>query len=180
MPPKILLNFKSVIPTGDLALFRRHTGTLVGKFARITDPKFRGIWSRQRQKLPTSPKIPSIFYSVGKHFGQNGCQGRALYGPIPVKTETFRELWAPLVHTFSWGNSYGPMVLEVLLKFPPTLVLVHGWLFPVCAYFSARRRTVCTNCSEIVCTNCVFIWAGGFVGGWVSPIMSTTEQKIIT
>ena len=28
------------------------------------------------------------------------------------------------------GNSYGPMVLKVLLKFPPTLVLVHGWLFP--------------------------------------------------
>ena len=22
------------------------------------------------------------------------------------------------VHTFSWGNSYGPMVLKVLLKFP--------------------------------------------------------------
>ena len=35
-----------------------------------------------------------------------------------------------LVHTFSWGNSYGPMVLRVLRKFPPTLVLVHGWLFP--------------------------------------------------
>ena len=35
-----------------------------------------------------------------------------------------------LVHTFSWGNSYGPMVLKVFLKFPPTLVLVHGWLFP--------------------------------------------------
>ena len=35
-----------------------------------------------------------------------------------------------MVHTFSWGNSYGPMVLKVLLKFPPTLVLVHGWLFP--------------------------------------------------
>ena len=35
-----------------------------------------------------------------------------------------------LVHTFSWGNSYGPMVLKVLPKFPPTLVLVHGWLFP--------------------------------------------------
>ena len=40
-----------------------------------------------------------------------------------------------LVHTFSWGNSYGPMVLKVLLKFPPTLVLVHGWLFPVLTYF---------------------------------------------
>ena len=51
-----------------------------------------------------------------------------------VKTETFRELWAPLVHTnfgreihmdqslvhtFTWGNSYGPMVLKLLLKFPP-------------------------------------------------------------
>ena len=36
-----------------------------------------------------------------------------------------------LVHTFSWGNSYGPMVLKVLLEFPPTLVLVRGWLFPV-------------------------------------------------
>ena len=35
-----------------------------------------------------------------------------------------------LVHTFSWGNSYGPMVLKVFLKFPPALVLVHGWLFP--------------------------------------------------
>ena len=35
-----------------------------------------------------------------------------------------------LVHTFSWGNSYGPMVLKGLLKFPPTLALVHGWLFP--------------------------------------------------
>ena len=35
-----------------------------------------------------------------------------------------------LVHTFFWGHSYGPMVLKVLLKFPPTLVLVHGWLFP--------------------------------------------------
>ena len=35
-----------------------------------------------------------------------------------------------LVHTFSWGNLYGPMVLKVLPKFPPTLVLVHGWLFP--------------------------------------------------
>ena len=32
-----------------------------------------------------------------------------------------------LVHTFSWGNSYGPMVLKAFLKFP-TLALVHGWL----------------------------------------------------
>ena len=35
-----------------------------------------------------------------------------------------------LVHTFSWGNSYGPMVLKVFLKFLPTLALVHGWLLP--------------------------------------------------
>ena len=35
----------------------------------------------------------------------------ALYGPMPVKTETFRELWAPLVHTFLgkfvWTNGPG-------------------------------------------------------------------------
>ena len=45
MPPKIVLIFKSVIPMGDLALFSRHAGTLVGvtKFARITDFKFRGL-----------------------------------------------------------------------------------------------------------------------------------------
>ena len=28
------------------------------------------------------------------------------------------------VHTFSWGNSYGPMVLKVLLKFPPSICTV--------------------------------------------------------
>ena len=56
----------------------------------------------------------------------------------------FQRTWAPLVHTnsgeihmdqslvhtFSWGNSYGPMVLKGFLKFPPALVLVNGWLFP--------------------------------------------------
>ena len=35
MPPKILLILKSVIPTGALALFSRHKGTLVGKFAKL-------------------------------------------------------------------------------------------------------------------------------------------------
>ena len=37
-------------------------------------------------------------------------QGRALYGPILVKTETFRELWAPLVHTNFGGGSYGLII----------------------------------------------------------------------
>ena len=54
-------------------------------------------------------------------------------------SENFEHHWSiqitknvdqSLVHTFSWGNSYGPMVLKVLLKFHPTLALVHGWLFP--------------------------------------------------
>ena len=35
-----------------------------------------------------------------------------------------------LVHTFSWGNSYGTMVLKLLLKFPLALVLVHRRHFP--------------------------------------------------
>ena len=44
-----------------------------------------------------------------------------------------------LVHTFSWGSSYGPMVLKVFLKFPPTLVLVHGWFFPDGRPFSRQK-----------------------------------------
>ena len=76
--------------------------------------------------------------------GPKNLQGRPLYGPILVKTETFRELWAPLVHTSFGENSYGPIIgpylflgnlvwtngPESCLKFPPTLALVHGWLFP--------------------------------------------------
>ena len=43
-----------------------------------------------------------------------------------------------LVHTFSWGNLYRAIVLRVFLKFPPTLVLVHGWLFPeMCSFAHA-------------------------------------------
>ena len=73
-----------------------------------------------------------------------GHQGIALYGPIRSRlklSENFERHWSipilgevhmdqSLVHTFSWGNSYGPMVLKVLQKFPLTLALVHGWLFP--------------------------------------------------
>ena len=63
------------------------------------------------------------------------------YRSRPKLSENFAGHWSipfsgeihmdqSLVHTFSWGNSYGPMVLKVFQKFPPTLVLVHGWLFP--------------------------------------------------
>ena len=47
---------------------------------------------------------------------------------IPISGEI--HMYQSLVHTFSWGNSYGPMILKVLQQFPPTLALVHGWLFP--------------------------------------------------
>ena len=43
-----------------------------------------------------------------------------------------------LVHTFSWENSYGPMVLKVFRKFPPTLVLVHGLVAHDCGYPLSR------------------------------------------
>ena len=36
---------------------------------------------------------------------------------IQISGETHMD--QSLVHAFSWGNSYGPMVLKVLLKFPP-------------------------------------------------------------
>ena len=66
-------------------------------------------------------------------------------------SENFERHWSIRIsgeihigHTFSWGNSYGSTVLNVLLKFPPTLVLVHGWLFPVKVLFV-----------------CVFFFGGG-------------------
>ena len=63
------------------------------------------------------------------------------YRSRPKVSENFERHWSipfpgeihmdqSLVHTFSWENSYGPMVLKVLQKLPPALVLVHGWLFP--------------------------------------------------
>ena len=77
------------------------------------------------------------------------------YRSRPKLSENFEDHWSipilgeihmdqSLVHTFSWGNSYGPMVLKVLQKFPPTLVLVHGWLFPV----SSRKKAQKTDLAD--------------------------------
>ena len=43
---------------------------------------------------------------------------------MPVKTETFRELWAPLVHTNFGGKSYGPIIGPCL--FLGTFVWTNG------------------------------------------------------
>ena len=45
-----------------------------------------------------------------------------------------------LVHTFSWGNSYGPMVLKVLLKLPP-----HTGTGPWMALPSIELAGFCSN-----------------------------------
>ena len=58
-----------------------------------------------------------------------------------------------LVHTFSWGNSYGPMVLKVLLKFPPALVLVHGWLF---SETPGGERKVCRRVKTVLLVDGAF------------------------
>ena len=42
----------------------------------------------------------------------------------------------------------------------------HKLFLPVSAYFTAKGRTICTNCSEIVCANCAFIWVGVYLGGF--------------
>ena len=53
-----------------------------------------------------------VAHVCGDPLSRDTCRvrGRALYGPIPVKTETFRERWALLVHTNFGGNSYGPII----------------------------------------------------------------------
>ena len=66
-------------------------------------------------------------------------QGRAVYGPIPVKTDlpTSGEIRMdqPLVHAFSWGNSYRPMVLTVLHKSFP----LH-WHWSMDGYSQQKRN----------------------------------------
>ena len=56
--------------------------------------------SKKCLKGPTEPEKES----------KRNHQGRALYGPIPVKTETNRELSGSLVHTNFGGNPYGPII----------------------------------------------------------------------
>ena len=72
-----------------------------------------------------------------------------------------------LVHTFSWGTTYGPMVLKVLLKFPPTLVLVHGWLFPA-------KTMVGGSCHENV--SIAMIWCSFFFSLSLSPSISLSRS----
>ena len=92
-------------------------------------------------------------------------QGRALYGPILVNTETsqflknFERHWSIRISgaiSFPGGNSYGPIIRPYLFLgkfawtngpessskvFPPTLVLVHGWLFPETWLSAVFHRT---------------------------------------
>ena len=49
-------------------------------------------------------------------------------GPCEFQGNSYLPM-APAL--FSGKNSHGPMALKVRQKLPPTLVLVHGWLFPV-------------------------------------------------
>ena len=70
--PKTHLIFKSVIPMGDLALFSRYTGTLVGKNLPETPVRNSKEFEVGNGKNYLHPKqIPSILYSVGNNVGQN-------------------------------------------------------------------------------------------------------------
>ena len=50
--------------------------------------------------------------------------GRAIHGPIPVKTETLEELSGPLVHTNFPRKRYGPMIDPY--EFPPKFAWTNG------------------------------------------------------
>ena len=78
---------------------------------------FWGGSPREEHSMDQYRSRPKLFTNFQDHWS------------IPISGEIHMD--QSLVHSFSWGNSYGPMVLKILLKFPPKLVLVHGWLFPV-------------------------------------------------
>ena len=66
---------------------------------KATEAAAQGSWCLQSYLLLEHGFIIFIVHVVLASPAPGPDQGRALYGPIPVKTETFRELWAPLVHT---------------------------------------------------------------------------------
>ena len=70
-------------------------------------------------------------------------QRRALYGPMPVYTRTFREIWEPSPGAlFSGKHPYGPMALKVRQKFPLRLVLVHSpWMALPSVFPGTESRT---------------------------------------
>ena len=72
---------------------------------------------REAHSMDQYRSRPKLSENFDRMIGPYEFQGKNSYGPIIGPYEC------------SWGNSYGPMVLKVLPKFPPTLVLVHGWLF---------------------------------------------------
>ena len=94
---------------GNLAgILREFCGT-----HKLKAQKLRGnIRSIFREKIRASKKsfVQTSFCRTGT---------LTFNGPIPVKTETSRELWVPLVHTNFGGNSYGPITgpYEFLGKF---------------------------------------------------------------
>ena len=98
----------------------------------------------ETQDLPGligAPRVPIIFEALSGLIRTREEHSMDQYRSRLKLSQNFERHWSilisgeihmdqSLVHTFSWGNSYGPMVLQVFLEFPPTLVLVHGWLFP--------------------------------------------------
>ena len=91
-------------------------------FGSFGAPKFTAFFASKIAIFPLKRSVLSAEKAIlrpclGPRF-VFAIQGRALYGPIPVKTETFRDFerhWSvrisgeihmdqSLVHTFSWGN----------------------------------------------------------------------------
>ena len=89
-------------------------------------------WCRPMQEVDaTFCTLPSDSnLNLGEEHSMDQCQSR------PKLSENFERHWSipisgeihmdqSLVHTFSWGNSYGPMILKVLRKFLPALAHWH-------------------------------------------------------
>ena len=114
---------------------------------------------KAHSKIPRNPRtIPGSFCLRREEHSMDQYRSRQKL------SENFERHWSirisgqihmdqSLVYIFSWRNSCGPMVLKVFLKFPPTLVLVHGWLFPVMCivlvfffYFDPSFKTFISCC----------------------------------
>ena len=139
MLQKSLLIFKSVIPTGDLALFSRHTRTLVGKFARFTDLNFEEFEVGNGKNYLHPQKSPIFFSRSVKilvrmvHPSKEIQKGRQRrYGKYHVCRRRQFQLKAKVAREGGWCGVVRVLARLVQIRLRETYIKHLSWATSIC------------------------------------------------
>ena len=104
------------------------------------DPRMRPRYRPRERPRQDPRKLISLFLDFkASHESSHETSHEGVHGSAHENVQSSRRgspvLFSPVLyvghHTFSWGNSYGPMVLKVLLKFPLYTGIGPWMAFPV-------------------------------------------------